>query len=106
MSSYLASACTRPPQCARAAEWLGALLGNRGDWAGAAAKYERAAREDPTAARWLKLAESAARAGQATRARHALRRAKRSREEPDAKQVERVEKVLQQAVFDDLRRKP
>ncbi len=106
MSSYLASACTRPPQCASAAEWLGGLLAKRGDWAGAAAKYERAAREDPTAARWLRLAESAARAGQATRARHALRRAKRSHEEPDPKQLERVEKALQKALFDDLSPKP
>ena len=106
MSSYLASACTRPAQCARAAGWLGGLLARRGDWAGAAAKYERAAREDPTAARWLKLAESAARAGQATRARHALRRAKRSREEPNPKQLQRVEKLLRDAAFRELSPKP
>ena len=99
MAAYLAAACTRPRPCARAAEWLGAILGRRGAWAQAAAKYERAAREDPTPSRWLRLAEAAAHAGQPLRAQQALRRARRSGTTLDPAAVERVENALRRSVL-------
>jgi tetratricopeptide (TPR) repeat protein len=68
------SACTSPASCAEIATWVGDIRSGRGETGLALEMYERAARVDPTEARWLTLAESASRAGAHARAAEALQR--------------------------------
>jgi predicted Zn-dependent protease len=104
MSAYLASACSRPADCAGAADWLGDIRAQRGDWAAAATKYERAAREEPTPERWLKLADAATRAGQLGRASQALRRARQGGAKADPKLERRLEEAIEQQLLRNLDR--
>jgi tetratricopeptide (TPR) repeat protein len=74
VKEYLSSACTSTQACAAAQSWVGDQRAARGDWSGAAAAYERAARDDPTEERWRKAADTASRAGMHGQAVHDLER--------------------------------
>jgi tetratricopeptide (TPR) repeat protein len=80
----LAASCLAPVTCAETATWLGDLRLNRGEAGSALAFYARAAREEPTEARWLKLADAASRAGAHGQAADALERVAQKRGWDDA----------------------
>ena len=80
----LAASCLAPVTCAETATWLGDLRLGRGEPGSALAFYARAAREDPTEARWLKLADAASRAGAHAQAADALERVAQKRGWDDA----------------------
>ncbi|AKT37523.1 O-antigen ligase family protein [Chondromyces crocatus] len=75
----LGEACGPPTSCAQAATWLGDLMASRKAWGTSLAHYERAVVEEPTEARWEKLAESAIAAGSLVRAVEALDKVLRAR---------------------------
>ena len=68
------NACSTPLSCADTSTWIGNIRQNRGENGLALAMYERAARADPTEARWLKLADVASSVGEHSRAAEALER--------------------------------
>jgi tetratricopeptide (TPR) repeat protein len=70
----LAASCLSTVSCADTATWLAVVRENRGDAGSALNLYLRAAREDPTEARWLSLADAASRAGAHAQAAEALDR--------------------------------
>lgn len=73
---YLTAGCTSPATCASAHDWLGGFYEGIRSTQLALSSYEEAAREDPTAARWIKVADAAERAGSIERARFALQKAR------------------------------
>jgi hypothetical protein len=79
----LAAACLSAVACADAATWLGDLRASRNETGNALALYARAAREDPTEARWLRLADAASRSGAHAQAVDALERAAQKHGAPD-----------------------
>jgi hypothetical protein len=72
--NLLAASCSASAPCAAAATWLGDVLAARGDAVGATTQYGRATKEEPTEARWRKLADAAARSGAHAQAVEALER--------------------------------
>ena len=68
------NACNTAVSCADMATWVGEVRRGRGEIGLALAMYERAARADPTEARWLKLADVAAGSDEHGRAAEALER--------------------------------
>ncbi|MFO0760142.1 MAG: O-antigen ligase family protein [Byssovorax sp.] len=70
----IGAACTTPQACAETASWIGDLRTSRGETGLALEMYERAARVEPTEARWTVLADAASRAGAHARAVEALQR--------------------------------
>ncbi len=70
----VARACSSSSECANLETWIGDLMASRGDWGGASAYYMRAAREEPTESRWLKLAEAASQLGSHAQAADALQK--------------------------------
>jgi len=82
----IAYACATPSTCAEMATWIGDLRTGRGEMNLALGMYERAARVDPTEARWLRLAESATRVGAHAVAAEALEKvAQRKGHDPELK---------------------
>jgi len=71
----LAATCLTTSTCAETASWLARIRDGRGDSGAALSLYARAAREEPTEARWLALADAASRAGAHAQAADALERA-------------------------------
>jgi tetratricopeptide (TPR) repeat protein len=69
---FIALACEVPARCSSAHTFVAEKLEASGDLPGALDHFTQAAREAPTAARWLKVADAAARAGKATAKRAAL----------------------------------
>jgi len=68
------NACNTAVSCADMATWVGEVRRGRGEIGLALAMYERAARADPTEARWLKLADVASSSDEHGRAAEALER--------------------------------
>jgi len=60
---YLGASCLSSEACAKASTHAAIIREQRGDAASAIALYGRAAREEPTEARWLALADAASRGG-------------------------------------------
>jgi hypothetical protein len=60
---YLGASCLSSEVCAAAATFAAVVREQRGDAASAITLYGRAAREEPTEARWMALAEAASRGG-------------------------------------------
>lgn len=60
---FLGASCLSSESCAVAATLAAIIREQRGDPASAIALYARAAREDPTEARWMALADAASRGG-------------------------------------------
>lgn len=75
----LSTECTTSAGCAEAASFLAAVREGRGEAATALSLHERAAREDPTDVRLLRVAEAASRAGAHARAADAFERAAQKR---------------------------
>jgi len=75
----LATGCTSSADCAVLATRIGDFMVQRGDWGGASAYYERSTAEEPTEARWLKVAQTAAHLGSHAQAADALLKVKRLR---------------------------
>jgi tetratricopeptide (TPR) repeat protein len=72
---YLPALCASSAACAKAHERAGAAFAALDTWSTAVEHYSAAARAEPTTARWLRVAESATRAGAPTVAKTALVRA-------------------------------
>jgi hypothetical protein len=70
----LGASCESSAECANLATSIGDLMINRGDWGGAFDYYMRAVRDQPTEARWLKLAQIASELGWHARAADALQK--------------------------------
>jgi tetratricopeptide (TPR) repeat protein len=81
----LAGGCATSVECANLETRIGDLMNGRGDWGGASAYYARAAREEPTEDRWLKLAQAASQLGSHAQAADALQKVGqiRGRVDPD-----------------------
>lgn len=59
----LATGCDTPSTCAESYDTLADTLAGSGNWEQARAYYAKAAKEDPSAERWLRLAGAASKAG-------------------------------------------
>ncbi|WP_437277028.1 O-antigen ligase family protein [Sorangium sp. So ce375] len=70
----MSASCGAPAACAAAATWVGDLLAARKDLTSAVTYYARAAQDEPTEERLLKLADAASRAGAHVEAAHAIER--------------------------------
>jgi hypothetical protein len=68
----IGNGCATPLSCADTSTWIGDIRRNRGEIGLALAMYERAARADPTEARWLRLADVASAVDEHARAADAL----------------------------------
>lgn len=90
-NSYASRSCDSGTSCAASLDWLGASLDAGGKLAFAIEFYSRAAELDGTAARWLRIAERAAKANLYGIARTALDRADHS---PDANPNSRAHTAL------------
>jgi tetratricopeptide (TPR) repeat protein len=88
----LAAACLRAKECADVASWIGDVRWRRGDRGAAVVQYTRAAQEDPTPARWLRLADAASEVGAHGQAVEALERAAQALGGADAALKERIAK--------------
>lgn len=75
LERQVALRCLLPARCADAHDRASDLFGERQAWARALRHLNAAAEADPTATRWLKVAETATRVGAPSSARMALRRA-------------------------------
>lgn len=71
---YLGASCLSSEACAHAATFAAVIREQRGDAASAIALFGRAAREEPTEARWMALADAASRGGAHAQAVDALER--------------------------------
>lgn len=91
VKDYLSASCAKPATCAEAASWAGSLRASRGEWASAVALYERAAREDPSEARWLALAGAASRSGAHAQAAEALEKVAQKRGGADPALQKRID---------------
>ncbi len=76
--AYTGTACSQAETCADAHSLVGDVLSGRQEWAAAADHYATAAQRVSTVGLWLKLADAASRAGQATRAMTAIEKAQRA----------------------------
>jgi hypothetical protein len=92
----IGNACTTAMSCADMATWVGDIRRGRSEMGLALAMYERAARADPTEARWLKLADMASGAGEHGRAAEALERVaqRHGGGDPELKQRIQAERSL------------
>ncbi|WP_104987759.1 O-antigen ligase family protein [Sorangium cellulosum] len=70
----LSATCSAPASCAAAATWAGDLLAARREYSSAVTHYARAAQDEPTEERLLKLADAAGNAGAHVQAAEALER--------------------------------
>ncbi|MBI4706275.1 MAG: lipid A core--O-antigen ligase [Deltaproteobacteria bacterium] len=73
----LTASCMQPEPCAAAASWIGELYAGRGEWAAAVTAFARAAQEEPTEARFIRLGDAASQAGLHGQAADAYARALR-----------------------------
>ena len=85
------NACNTPVSCADMATWVGEVRRGRGEIGLALAMFERAARADPTEARWLKLADVAASSDEHARAAEALERIAQRHGGGDAELKKRIQ---------------
>jgi hypothetical protein len=95
----LGASCGTPGRCAEMATWVGDIRSGRGELNLAFVLYERAARVDPTEARWLKLADAASAAGAHLRAADALEQVARRRGRQDPELKKRIEEEQRRGVF-------
>ncbi|MGK4001917.1 O-antigen ligase family protein [Sorangium sp. So ce1036] len=70
----LSASCSSPSACAAASTWVGDLLAARKDYSSAVTHFARAAQDEPTEERLLKLASAASEAGAHVEAANALER--------------------------------
>ena len=75
LESYPDAVCVSPSSCAGAHAWVGQFHAQLGNQQQAVSSLEKAARAEPTAARWLELADAAVRAGLRNTASMALQEA-------------------------------
>lgn len=85
------NACNTAVSCADMATWVGEVRRGRGEIGLALAMFERAARADPTEARWLKLADVASRSEEHGRAAEALERVAQRQGGGDAELKKRIQ---------------
>jgi hypothetical protein len=85
------NACNTPVSCADMATWVGEVRRGRGEIGLALAMFERAARSDPTEARWLKLADVASSGEEHGRAAEALERIAQRQGGGDAELKKRIQ---------------
>lgn len=71
---FLSASCSSPSACAAASTWVGDLLVARKDYPSAVTHFARAAQDEPTEERLLKLADAASEAGAHVEAANALER--------------------------------
>lgn len=97
LKEYLSDSCTTAPVCASAATFVGNVRERRGDLHAATAAYTRAAQEEPTEDRWLKVADTAERAKMNAQALEALQRVASMRGGADTELAARMTRVRQAA---------
>ena len=90
---FLNASCTTKPSCASAHDWLGSFHEGSRNSQLALTSYEEAAREEPTPARWTRVADAAERAGSPDRARIALEKARAAAGTPTPGIDARLEKL-------------
>ncbi|MBK7583350.1 MAG: hypothetical protein IPI67_24560 [Myxococcales bacterium] len=98
IKDYLVAACVSSAPCADASTAMADVLAARGDWGTASTFYERAARESPTEARWLSLANAASQASSHAQAAAALEKAAQLRGHPDPELRKRIEDEKRKAL--------
>jgi tetratricopeptide (TPR) repeat protein len=91
IKDFLAASCARAPECADAATLAANVRADRGEWGAAVALYARAAREDATEERLLRLAEAASRSGAHAEAADALERVGQKRGGADPELRRRID---------------
>lgn len=79
LKALTAEECGSPASCADAHTWVGNFREGRREMALAISSYRRAALDDPTEARWLRLADAAERGGQPSVVIEALEKVARRR---------------------------
>lgn len=94
----LSASCRTEAACAEAAAWIGELRASRGDWGAAVGYFARAAREQPSEARWLRLAEAATRAGAHAEAAAALEKVAQQRGGGDEALQKRIREARERAL--------
>jgi tetratricopeptide (TPR) repeat protein len=99
--TLIATGCETPAACAASFENLGDEMSASGNARLALRHYARAAKEEPSLARWLKLADAASSAGAHLQAADALTRALREKGS-DAKLEARLRQERQQAFRQQL----
>jgi hypothetical protein len=68
-----------PPQCAESSMAMGDLFAARGEWGTALGHYDRSVKQEPTEARWIRIADAAAKVGAHSQAADALEKVARLR---------------------------
>lgn len=101
----LGAACVTTLACADTADWIATARLSRGETGAALALLSRAAREDPgNEARWLRVADVAARSGAHVQAADALEKVQRHRGGADPDLKRRIDAERSQALGGILRR--
>ncbi|WP_437333706.1 O-antigen ligase family protein [Sorangium sp. So ce394] len=90
LRDLMPAACSSHAECASAATWVGDLLAGRKDYSSAVTYYARAAQDEPTEERLLKLADAASAAGAHVEAASALERLLQRRGGNDAELRRRI----------------
>lgn len=103
LKEYLSDSCTSAAACASASTFVGNVRERRGDLQAATIAYARAAQEEPTEDRWLKVADTAERAKLNAQALEALQRVASLRGGADADLTARMTRVRQAATQQIMR---
>ena len=93
----MSAGCASPADCAAIAVLIGDLMANRGEWGGGT-HYARSTGEEPTEARWLKLAQAAERVGAYVQVADALEKVGQLRGKQDLDLRQRIDENRAKAV--------
>lgn len=91
VKEFLSASCSNHRACADAATFAGDRRADRDEWGAAVALYSRAAREDPTEDRYLRLADAAARSKAHAEAADALEKVAQKRGYADPELRRRID---------------
>jgi hypothetical protein len=97
VKDLVVAACGTASSCADESTWVGDIFAERADWGSALNHYERAAREVPTEARWLKIARASELIGAFARAADGLQKVSRMRGDSDAALRQRIAELRSRA---------
>jgi tetratricopeptide (TPR) repeat protein len=88
---FLMLGCTESADCADSLAWVGDMMAGRGDWGNALTYYSRAVREQPTEARWMRVADASSKVGAFAEEISALERVAHLRKGIDPSLQSRIE---------------
>jgi tetratricopeptide (TPR) repeat protein len=95
LEKAVSTACAQRLGCAEANRWVAAMHVSVGNRQQAVTWYERAARQDPTATRWLDLADAADQAGLPAVVAQALGEAANKKDAKEQANAERLSRLNQ-----------